>query len=129
MQNRLGRMKQKHKVLYAQEALCYPVFYYLALYHFCNTVITETAKSSPEALKKAKVLSEFSKEKCIQTNSMLRILGSTQNWTGNPSKYEVYNIDMILKIIEIRDEKVIENYLAHQSYLMNYLYFLCLFAL
>ena len=38
---------------------------------------------------------------------MLRILGSTQNWTGNPSKYEVYNIDMILKIIEIRDEKVI----------------------
>lgn len=103
-------MKQKTWWLYVPEALCYPAFYYLARHHFCSIVITEAAKSGPEALKKTKVPSDFSRKK----KSAFKIIPglgyyverkcselTTQVSTG------LYNMEMILKIIDIWYEKVI----------------------
>ena len=97
----------KHKVTICARSSLLPSILLLSTSPLLQHSDNWNSQKWPWGSEKAKVLSEVSKEKCIQNNSMLRILGSTQNWTSNWSKYEVYNIDMILKIIEIRDEKVI----------------------
>ena len=97
----------KHKVTICARSSLLPSILILGTSPLLQHSDNWNSQKWPWGSEKAKVLSEFSKEKYIQNNSMLRILGSTQNWTGNPSNSEVYNTDMILKIIEIRDEKVI----------------------